>query len=115
MKKVIEGTIAGLIWVNPSKKDYCEISDLVLNWETILSDYMTSHYLRCVSFEVHNSYYIAIDYLRDDDCNHDTLDVLNRANVTIDSIDYIVNCIKIKKKKKKSRDLVFAALKGEIA
>ena len=110
MKKVIEGTIAGLVWVNRNSKDWCEMSDLVPNWETILSDYMTTHYLRCVSYNVHNNYYIAIDYLRDDDCNHDTLAVLNKANVIVDSIDYIVNCIKIKFKDEKSRDLVFEIL-----
>ena len=115
MKKVIEGTIAGLIWVNRSDKNWCEIDDLATNWETILSDYMTSHYLRCVSYDFHNSYYIAVGYLRDDDCNHDTLAVLNKAKVTVDSIDYIVNSIIIKFKDQKSRDLVFAALKGEVA
>ena len=107
--------IKGLVYINESNKDYCEVSDLVPNWETILSDYMTSHYLRCVSYEVHHSYYIAVDYLRDDSIEHDTLAVLNKANVTIDSIDYIVNCIVIRFKDEKSRDLVFATLKGEVA
>ena len=115
MKKVIEGTIAGLVWVNRNSKDWCEMSDLVSNWETILSDYISSHYLRCISYEVHHSYYIAVDYLRDDDCNHDTLAVLNTANVTIYSIDYIVNSIIIKFKDEKSRDLVFEVLKGKVA
>ena len=114
MKKVIEGTIAGLVWVNRNHKD-CEVSDLVPNWKTILSDYMTTHYLRCVSYEVHNSYYIAVDYLRDDSIEHDTLAVLNRVNIIADSIDYIVNSIKIKFKDESSRDLVFNVLKGEVA
>ena len=109
MKK-LEGTIAGLVWINRDTKDWCEVSDLNPNWDKILSDYMASHYLRCVSYDVHNSYYIHIDYLRDDDCNHDTLAVLNRANVTVDSIDYIVDCIKIKFKDESSRDLVFNVL-----
>ena len=104
-----------LVYINPSKKDYCEIKELVPDWKTILSHYMASHYLRYVKYEVHHSYYIAIDYLRDDDCNHDTLALLNRANVTINSIDYIVNCIIIRFKDEKSRDLVFTALKGEVA
>lgn len=104
-----------LVWVNRSDKDYCEVSDLNPNWDKILSDYMASHYLRYVSYNVHNSYYVSIDYLRDDDCNHDTLSVLNKANVTIYSIDYIVNSIMIRFKDEKSRDLVFAALKGEVA
>ena len=110
MKKVIEGTIAGLVYINKSDKDWCEINDLVTDWQSILSDYMSSHYLRCVSYEVHHSYYIAIDYLRDDSIEHDTLAVLNKANVIVDSIDYIVNCIKIKFKDEKSRDLVFEIL-----
>ena len=113
--KVIEGTIEGLVWVNKSNKDYCEIDNLVTNWETILSDYMKSHYLRCVSYEVHHSYYIAIDYLRDDSIEHDTLAVLNRANVIVNAIDYIVDCIMIRFKDEKSRDLVFKVLKGEVA
>ena len=109
MKKV-EGTIAGLVWVNRSNNDCCEIDNLTTNWETILSDYMTSHYLRCVKYEVHHSYYIAIDYLRDNSIEHDTLAILNKANVTIDSIDYIVNSIMIRFKDESSRDLVFNVL-----
>ena len=110
MNKVIEGTIAGLVYVNRNPKDYCELSDLVPNWKAILSEYMASHYLRCVKYEVHHSYYIAVDYLRDDDNVHDTLAVLNRANVIIDSIDYIVNRIMIRFKDKESRNLVFNVL-----
>ena len=96
-----------LVWINKSNKDYCEINNLVTDWQSILSDYMSSHYLRCVSYEVHHSYYIAVDYLRDDSIEHDTLAVLNKANVVVDSIDYIVNCIKIKFKDESSRNLVF--------
>ena len=110
MKKVIEGTIAGLVYVNRNAKNYCEISDLVPNWKTILSEYMASHYLRCVSYDIHNSYYIAIDYLIDDSNEHDTLAVLNAANITIDSIDYIINSIVIRFKDESSRDLVFNVL-----
>ena len=104
-----------LVYINKNNKDYCEIDDLVPNWKKVLSDYMSNHYLRTVSYDVHNKYYIAIDYLRDDDCNHDTLALLNKANVIVDSIDYIVDCIVIRFKDEKSRDLVFAALKGEVA
>ena len=104
-----------LVWINKSNKDYCEINNLVTDWQSILSDYMSSHYLRCVSYEVHHSYYIAVDYLRDDSIEHDTLAVLNKANVVVYSIDYIVNTIMIRFKDEKSRDLVFAALKGEVA
>lgn len=104
-----------LVYINKTDKDYCEVSDLVPNWKTVLSDYMSNHYLRTVSYDVHNSYYIAIDYLRDDSNEHDTLAVLNTANVTIDSIDYIVNTIMIRFKDAKSRDLVFNVLKGEVA
>ena len=99
-----------LVWINKSNKDYCEINNLVTDWQSILSDYMSSHYLRCVSYNVSNSYYVSIDYLRDDDCNHDTLAVLNRANVTIYSIDYIVNSIMIRFKDESSRNLVFNVL-----
>ena len=99
-----------LVYINKSDKDYCELSDLVSNWKKLLSEYMSSHYLRCVSYDVHNHYYIAIDYLRDDDCNHDTLAVLNKANVIVDSIDYIVNNIIIRFKDEASRDLVFDVL-----
>ena len=99
-----------LVLVNKNSKDYCELSDLTSDWQSILSDYMSSRYIKCIKFDVHRHYYIAIDYLRDDDCNHDTLAVLNKANVIIDSIDYIVNCIKIKFKDESSRDLVFNIL-----
>lgn len=104
-----------LVYINPSKKNYCEIDNLTSDWKTILSDYMTNHYLRCVSYDVHNSYYIAIDYLRDDSNEHDTLSVLNRANVAIDSIDYIVDTIIIRFKNEAARDIVFNVLKGEVA
>ena len=109
MKK-LEGTIEGLVWINRNPKNYCEVSDLVSNWETILSSYMSSHYLRCVSYEFHNSYYIVVDYLRDDSIEHDTLAILNKANVVVDSIDYIINSIVIRFKDEKSRDLVFDVL-----
>ena len=115
MKKVIEGTIEGLVWVNPNKENYCSLSKLSPNWKETLSDYMTSHYLRCNRYEVNHSYYIAVDYLRDDSNEHDTLAVLNRANVVIDSIDYIVDTIMIRFKDEASRDLVFDVLKGEVA
>lgn len=112
--KVIEGTIAGLVYVNRNPKNYCELSDLTSDWKTILSHYMATHYLRCVKYEVHHQYCIAIDYLRDDDVNHDTLAVLNKANVIIDSIDYIINNIMIKFKDELSRDLVFDVLKEKV-
>ena len=113
MKK-LEGTIAGLVWINKSNKD-CEVSDLLPNWKAILSEYFTSHYLRCVKYEVHHRYYIAVDYLIDDDDKHDTLAVLNKAKVTVDSIDYIVNTIMICFKDEASRDSVFNVIKGEVA
>lgn len=106
--------VEGLVYVNTNDKNYCEIADLVPNWKNILSEYMLNHYLRTVSYDVHNSYYIAIDYLRDDDVNHNTLAILNKANVIVDSIDYIVDAIIIKFKDKASRDLVFNVLKGEV-
>lgn len=109
MKKVI-GTIAGLVYVNRNPKNYCELSDLNSNWKSILSEYMLNHYLRCVKYEVPHSYCIAIDYLRDDDVNHDTLAILNKANITINSIDYIIDSIVIKFKDESFRDLVFDVL-----
>ena len=93
-----------LVYINESK-NYCEVSDLVPNWETILSDYMSSRYIKCIKFEVHRHYYIAIENADDD-----TLAILNRAGITVDSIHYIVNCIKIKFKDEKSRNLVFNVL-----
>ena len=109
MKK-LEDTIAGLVWVNRNPKDWCDINDLVPNWKKVLSDYMSNHYLRTVSYDVHNSYYIAVDYLRDDSIEHDTLAVLNKANVVVDSIDYIIDSIVIRFKDEKSRDFVFDVL-----
>ena len=104
MKK-LEGTIAGLIWINRNPKDYCELSELNSDWETILSDYMSSRYIKCIKFDVQRHYYIAIENADDD-----TLSVLDKAGITVDSIDYIVNCIKIKFKDESSRDLVFNVL-----
>lgn len=110
MKKVIEGTIAGLVYVNRNTKNHCEVSDLNSNWETILSDYMSSRYIKCNAFEVHNSYFIAID-----DVDEDTIDILNSAKVVIYSIDYIVDSISIRFKDESSRDLVFNVLKCVVA
>ena len=101
MKEIVKG----LISINPNKEDYCDVCNLNQNWETILSDYMSSRYIKCIKFDVHRHYYIAIE-----NADYDTLAVLNTANVIIDSIDYIVNCIKIKFKDESSRDLVFNIL-----
>ena len=98
-----------LVWVNKSDKNWCEVSDLVQNWETILSDYMSSRYIKCNTFEVHNSYFIAIE-----DVDEDTIDMLNSAKVVIYSIDYIVDTIMIHFKDESSRNLVFNVLKGEV-
>lgn len=100
----------GLVCVNMDNKDYCEVSDLTSDWKNILSNYMSSHYLRCVSYDVPHRYCIAIDYLRDDSKDHDTLDILNKAGIIVDSIDYIVDCIVISFIDEKSRDLVFNVL-----
>lgn len=99
-----------LIYVNPNKKDNCEVCELNPNWKKVLSTYMSSRYIKCNTYEVHNHYFIAIDSVDDD-----TIDVLNKAKVTIYSIDRIVDCIMIKFKDEKSRDLVFEVLKGEVA
>ena len=98
-----------LIYINP-KEDNCDISKLNPEWKTILSNYMSTHYISCNKYEVHNSYFIAID-----DVNDDTTEMLNKAKVTIYSIDYIVDTILIRFKDEKSRDLLFEVLKGEVA
>ena len=110
MKKVIEGTIAGLVWNNPSKEDDCKITNLIPNWEKVLSNYMSSCYIKCNTFEVHNMYFIAIE-----DVDEDTIETLNRCNITIYSIDYIVDTIMICFKDEASRDMVFNVIKKEVA
>ena len=97
--------IKGLVYINKSNKDYCEVSDLVPNWKNILSDYMSSRYIKCIDYEIHHHYYITIENADDD-----TLDILNKAGITVYSIDYIVNHIKIKFKDEFSRDLIFNIL-----
>ena len=97
--------IKGLVCINMDNKDYCKLSDLTSDWKTILSDFMVTRYIKCIKFDVHRHYYIAIEYVDDD-----TLDILNKAGIIVDSIDYIVNCIKIKFKDESSRDLVFNVL-----
>lgn len=98
-----------LVYINRSSKDYCEIDNLVTNWETILSDYMSSRYIKCNTFNVHNSYFIAID-----DVDEDTISMLNKAGITIYQIDYIVDYISICFKDEASRDMVFSVLKNEV-
>lgn len=34
-----------LIYINPSKDDNCKINELNPNWEKMLSEYMTTHYI----------------------------------------------------------------------
>lgn len=97
-----------LIYVNRNKEDNCEIGKLTSNWETILSNYMSTHYIKCNTYEVHRHYFIAIDSV-----SNDTIDALNKANVMIYSIDRIVGFMSIKFKDEKSRDLVFNVLKGK--
>lgn len=99
-----------LIYVNPNKKDNCEVYELNPDWKKVLSTYMSSRYIKCNTYEVHNHYFIAIESVDDD-----TLAVLNKAKVTIYSIDYIVGFISIKFKDEKSRDLVFNVLTGKVA
>lgn len=94
-----------LVYVNPNKKDNCEVCELNPNWKNILSNYMSSRYIKCNTYEVHHSYFIAIDSI-----DEDTISILNKANITIYSIDNIVGFISIKFKDEKSRDLVFNVL-----
>lgn len=77
-----------LVYVNPNKKDNCDISKLNPEWKTILSNYMSSRYITCNTYEIRNSYFIATD-----DVDDDTINIINRAKVTIYSIDYIVDSI----------------------
>ena len=95
----------GLVSINMDNKDYCEVSDLTSDWKKILSDFMATRYIKCIKFDVHRHYYITIENADDD-----TLDMLNKAGITVDSIDNIVDCIKIKFKDEHSRDLVFNVL-----
>ena len=97
------------VYVNPHKEDNCDIKKLNTEWKSMLSNYMSSCYITCNTYEVHNNYFIAID-----DVNDNTIAVLNKAKVTIYSIDYIVNRVMIKFKDEKSRDLVMNVLKGEV-
>ena len=101
MKEIVKG----LISINPNKEDYCDVCELNQNWETILSDYMSSRYIKCNTFEVHNSYFIAID-----DVDTDTISILNKCGITIYQIDYIVDSISIRFKDESSRDMVFNVL-----
>lgn len=98
-----------LVYVNPNNEDNCEINKLNPEWKTILSNYMSSRYITCNTYEVHNSYFIAID-----DVNDDTIEMLNKAKVTIYSIDYIVDTIMICFKDEASRDMVFNVLKEKV-
>lgn len=98
-----------LIYVNPNKEDNCDINKLNTEWKTILSNYMSSRYITCNTYEVHNNYFIAID-----DVDDDTIEMLNKANITIYSIDYIVDTILIRFKDEKSRDLVFDVLNKKV-
>lgn len=101
--------IKDLVYINPNKEDYCEISKLIPNWEKVLSKYMRNHYLRYVKYEVHHYYFVSIDI-----CD-DTISMLDSIKCTIYSIDYIVNCVTIEFLDEKSRDLFFDVLKGEVA
>ena len=105
MNKIIEG----LVCINIDDKDYCKLSDLTSDWKKILSDYTASHYLRCIKYDVHHSYFIAID-----DVDDDTISMLNKAGITIYQIDYIVDSISIRFKDEASREIVFNVLKGEV-
>lgn len=98
-----------LIYVNPNKEDSCNINKLNPDWKNILSNYMSTRYISCNKYEVHNSYFIAID-----DVDDDTIEMLNRAKVTIYSIDYIVDTILIRFKDEKFRDLVFDVLNKKV-
>lgn len=98
-----------LIYVNPHKEDNCKMNNLNPNWEMVLANYMSTHYILINKYEVHNHYFIAID-----SANEDTVSILNKANITIYSINRIVGCTLIKFRDKKSRDLIFDVLKEKV-
>ena len=99
-----------LVYVNPNKEDNCEVCKLNPNWKKVLSNYMSSRYIKCNTYEVHHKYFIAIE-----DVGDDTIETLNRCNITIYSIDYIVDTTIISFKDEASRDMVFDIIKGEVA
>lgn len=99
-----------LIYVNTNKEDNCDINKLNPDWKNILSNYMSSRYIKSNTYEVHNMYFIAID-----DINDDTIETLNRCNISIYSIDYIVDTIMICFKDEASRDMVFNVIKKKVA
>lgn len=97
--------IKGLVYINPHKEDDCVISELDTNWKKVLSNYMSSRYIKSNTYEVHRKYFIAIE-----DVDADTIETLNRCNIAIYSIDYIVSTIMISFKDEASRDAVFDVL-----
>ena len=98
-----------LIYINPCKEDSCKLSELNSNWKMILSNYMLTHYILTNKYEVHNKYFIAIDSI-----DNNIIDMLNRAKITIYTIDRIVDCIIIKFEDAKTRDLVFDVLNKKV-
>lgn len=94
-----------LVYINRNKEDDCKVENLNPNWKSIVSKYMSSRYITCNTYEVHHSYFIAIDSI-----DKDTISILNKANITIYSIDNIVGYLSIRFKDEKSRDLVFSVL-----
>jgi hypothetical protein len=98
-----------LVYVNPNKEDNCDINKLNPDWKTILSNYMSSRYITCNTYEVHNHYFIAIDSI-----DEDTISILDKAKVVIYTIDRIIGCIIIKFEDSKTRDLVFDVLKEKV-
>lgn len=69
-----------LIYVNHNKEDNCDINKLNTEWKTILSNYISSRYITCNTYEVHNNYFIAID-----DVDDDTIKMLNKVNITMNN------------------------------
>lgn len=43
-----------LVYVNPNKKDNCEVCKLNPNWKKVLLNYMSSRYIKCNTYEVHH-------------------------------------------------------------
>lgn len=106
MKEIVKG----LIYINESDNDYCVVDNLIQDWKKMLSEYMTTHYIRFNKYEAHRFYFIAIE-----DTDEDTINVFNKSKIPIYSIDKIAHFSAIKFIDESSRDLVFNVLKGEVA
>ena len=101
MKEIVKE----LIYINESDNDYCVVDNLIQDWKKMLSEYMTTHYIKLNKYEAHHFYFIAIE-----DTDEDTINVFNKSKIPIYSIDKIAHFSAIKFLDEESRDLVFNVL-----